>query len=239
METQQVQPVAADADEKIAALYDFPEEINNIGDHYDKFAERYDELIAITQFKEHINIPKFVSELDEAKHLINNKEAVIMDYGAGTGRSGAGLKQFGFNVTYATDGSQKMLDKAPEGMYDVKLKHITGVDTLPDDWMNKFDLITSAGSFGPTHIPPVGIEECVNMLKKGGIFAFDLRLKYYVTDEFRYGAYKNTVDKLENAGTIKVLKTHNVQKGYNKGGEVEGEQLKVQEGVVVIMQKLV
>ena len=143
-----------------------------------------------------------------------------MDYGCGTGRSGLGLKKYGFKVTHGVDGSEGMMSKIPDGLYQSKLKHLVGINTLPSEYLDKFDLVICSGCMGPSHFPDTSLDEAHTVLKKGGFFGFDIRASFY--DESYAGCepYRKKTEALVKEGKYKVVREQEVEKGFSKGTEL-------------------
>ena len=143
------------------------------------------------------------------------------------------MKKVGFKPTHGVDGSEGMLKKIPEGLYQNTLKHLVGIDTLPEDFKDKFDIVISCGCMGPTHFPPMAFEEALSCLKKGGFLAFDIRASYY-DEETTYGPFRNKTEALEKEGKCKIVNTHEVDKGFSKGSDVS-KLATPQKGYIVIL----
>mmetsp|Transcript_40525 Transcript_40525/g.39050 ORF Transcript_40525/g.39050 Transcript_40525/m.39050 type:complete len:128 (+) Transcript_40525:210-593(+) len=111
---------------------------------------------------------------------------MIVDFACGTGLSGEVLKREGLVPTYGIDASQKMLDLCKDGVYKKKMRLTLGLDPLPAELDKACDFVMIAGGMGPEHCPASIMESTLDILKKGGIFTFDIRAKHWKDNNENY-----------------------------------------------------
>ncbi|XP_019619884.1 PREDICTED: Williams-Beuren syndrome chromosomal region 27 protein-like [Branchiostoma belcheri] len=136
---------------------------------YDTWAEDYD--------KDHVGVfgGPFLSSAALAKVLGDNRDALILDLGAGTGLCAEELSKLSFKNVDAIDASQKMLDiAAQKGLYR---KYICAIVTnerldIEDD---TYDGIVSSGAFNWGHLKVNCLPELIRIVKPGGYISFIMR----------------------------------------------------------------
>ncbi|XP_072169630.1 methyltransferase-like protein 27 [Diadema setosum] len=139
---------------------------------YDDWAEEgsYDKVHADAGYKG----PKAAAgKLDTL--LGENKNARILDAGAGTGLVGEELSKSGFTNICAVDPSQKLLDVCKsKGCYTELIKSFIGpTPLLLKD--NSFDAVVSSGVFLPGHCDGSSLKELVRLVKPGGFIVIAMR----------------------------------------------------------------
>lgn len=138
---------------------------------YDSWANNYDQDV-----KEHWHfIPKNAAQT--LSKLLNNKDASILDAGAGTGLVGEALAQLGYINISAVDLSEEMLAEARKkqaykALYQGRLED-TQLFATAD-----FDAIISAGVFVDTHAGVEALENLFRFLKKQGILVLTMQENY-------------------------------------------------------------
>mmetsp|Transcript_35083 Transcript_35083/g.34114 ORF Transcript_35083/g.34114 Transcript_35083/m.34114 type:complete len:183 (-) Transcript_35083:41-589(-) len=173
--------------------------------------------------------------LPQVQPYINNPEAVIIDFGCGTGLSGEVMKEAGLIPTYGIDASQKMLDYCKEGVYKKTMRLTLGLDPLPQELAKSCDFILAAGAMGHGHLPPSIMESTLDILKKGAIYTFDIRQIYW-TDAA--DSYKTAMDKLIQEGKYALIHQESVMKGNAVGAEAHPKLLTPQPGYIFVFQKV-
>ena len=143
------------------------------------------------------------------------RNSAIFDIGQGTGYMGKLLTDAGFNDIMGADASPSFVEKAEKtGWYKSTqvLWFGKGVDQLPDDLKNRFDLVMASGVFLEGHIPCDGFEDAHAMCKTGAYFITSIR-KIYWDDDNEFG-YKKKIDELVAAGKFSApLKTWTFKRG--------------------------
>lgn len=100
-----------------------------------------------------------------------NVEKPVLDYGCGTGLSGAALKAVGFDVVDGTDVSPEMLAKAEaRGVYRQVWKGVPG--TLGHIRRADYPIISATGVVSLGAAPPETLDLLVDALGSGGFLAF-------------------------------------------------------------------
>ena len=143
---------------------------------YDEWGSTYDkDLIEVWNYK----LPSFMGDL--FMKYVKNRDAKILDVGAGTGLGGEYISRNGYNNLYGIDMSKGMLDEAEcKGIYRQLNRMILGEKLdFPDD---HFDTTLSIGTIG--HAPPESFDELIRITKPSGFIIFSLRVAFY--DEPRF-----------------------------------------------------
>jgi len=134
---------------------------------YDDWSDSYDTEIMENGYA----TPERVARALAAQ--VHDLNAPILDYGCGTGISGAALIAAGFTAIDGADLSAEMLMRAREkGVYrdtwqvqpDAELPFAPG----------KYHAITAIGVIGVGAAPPETLDLLMNALTPGGLFAFSL-----------------------------------------------------------------
>ena len=128
------------------------------------------------------------------------KDARILDAGAGTGLVGVALKQNGYHNLVAGDLSEGMLKQADQkGVYrelhQVVLGESMGFET------DAFDAVVSVGVFTEGHAPCEAFDELVRVTRPGGHVMFTLR-----PDVYEENGFKEKQSELESNGSWKRVK---------------------------------
>ena len=127
-----------------------------------------------------------------AQHL-DNKDAEIIDIGAGTGLAAWYLSPLGYKNITALDMSQGMLDVAAKsGLYKTVQRDVLGEPLSHPD--NAFDAAISSGTFTAKHAPADCFEEIFRIVKPGGLFIVSLRVDNNVSADYQ-AALGGLVDK--------------------------------------------
>lgn len=108
--------------------------------------------------------------------LVSDKNASILDVGAGTGLIGEALKAAGFQKLSALDPSENMLGKAKaKGLYQSYHLGYLGDRLSFED--NFFDAIVASGIFTVGHVDASVFPELNRILKASGRMVFSLNTK--------------------------------------------------------------
>lgn len=102
------------------------------------------------------------------------KDAPILDAGAGSGLLGMALRSAGFTTIDALDPSPGMLEVARrKAIYRNHIEAFLGEPLdLADD---SYQAVLASGVFTPGHAPPSSFDELIGLVRPGGIIAFTLR----------------------------------------------------------------
>ncbi len=145
------------------------EELKN---KYDSWANTYDADVGEDWSFMPVNIARTLSK------LLNNKNAAILDAGAGTGLVGQALAQQGYTNLTAVDLSENMLAIAKERQVYQSLHQCN----LEDDYIfsnsANFDAIIAAGVFAYAHAGVEVLNNLFSLLKEEGIFLLTIREDY-------------------------------------------------------------
>ncbi|MBC6478916.1 MAG: methyltransferase domain-containing protein [Hormoscilla sp. GM7CHS1pb] len=144
-----------------------------------KLQSRYDAWSRI--YDAELDRPYRISPIKSARALakvLSDKEASILDAGAGTGMVGEALGELGYSKITAIDLSSEMLEVARkkgvyQALYQGKLE--AEIKGCPP---NSFGAIIAVGVFTFGHASPEGLRNLNTMLKSGGYFVLTVRVDY-------------------------------------------------------------
>jgi SAM-dependent methyltransferase len=126
------------------------------------------------------------------KHV--DKQAHILDAGAGTGLVGECLVSAGYKDLAAMDLSKGMLDEAEsKNLYNAFHQMALGGDL--DFKTDEFDAVISVGVFTQGHAPANSLDELARITKPGGLIVFSLRV-----DTYEPAGFKKQQTGMEEAG---------------------------------------
>jgi len=116
--------------------------------------------------------------------LLENKDALILDAGCGTGLVGELLNKAGYVSIDALDYSQEMLDQAEEkDVYNSLLcADMNQTLDIPD---NTYDAVTCVGAFTYGHVTSEAFHEIIRIIKPGGLFCFTVRDEVFHEQDYR------------------------------------------------------
>ena len=144
------------------------EELKN---KYDSWANTYDADVGEDWSFMPVNIARTLSK------LLNNKNAAILDAGAGTGLVGQALAQKGYTNLTAVDLSENMLAIAKERQVYKSLHQCNLEDEIFSNSVN-FDAIIAAGVFAYAHAGVEVLNNLFGLLKEEGFFLLTIREDY-------------------------------------------------------------
>ena len=151
---------------------------NQLAERYDQWASDYESDLQIGY--EWHGPQKTVDTLT----AYINKQAKILDAGAGTGLVGDLLYRLGFTNLIAMDLSHGMLEEArAKNVYSEFHQMVMG-ETL-DFTSSSFDAVVSVGVLTVGHAPASSLDELVRITKSGGHIAFSLRPDVYEASGFK------------------------------------------------------
>ena len=159
---------------------------------YGEWAEAYDERM---EQRLGYVAPRLIAER-LARHL-DDRAAVILDVGCGTGLTSHYLADLGFTTFDGVDVSPGMLDKARErGIY----RALFEMDiTEPMDMLDAaYDAAVSSGTFTLGHVGAAPIDEIWRVLKPGALFACTFHKDIWAPQGF-----EASFAALEDAGALR------------------------------------
>lgn len=134
---------------------------------YDAWASDYDADMARYGYQ----LPERMA--DAARHHIEDRRALVLDAGAGSGLLGKALKAVGYDNLVALDPSPGMLRQAyTKGLYKRQLPMALGSAAMRTEV--RFDAALAAGVFKAGHAPPEAFADLVQLVRPGGIVIFNL-----------------------------------------------------------------
>ena len=144
---------------------------------YDEWGSTYDrDLIEDWDYK----LPAFIGDL--LMKYVKNRDARILDAGAGTGLGGEYLYQNSYNNLFAVDMSKGMLNEAKrKGIYHRLDQMVLGEKLDYDN--HYFDAVLSVGTIG--YAPPESFDELIRITKSSGFIVFSLRTTFYNEPRFQ------------------------------------------------------
>lgn len=145
------------------------EELKN---KYDSWANAYDADVG----KDWSFMPVAIAQT--LSKLLNNKNAAILDAGAGTGLVGQALAEEGYTNLTAVDLSAKMLDIAKERQVYKALHQCNLEDESIFSNSTNFDVVIAAGVFAYAHAGVEVLDSLFSLLKKEGLFLLTIREDY-------------------------------------------------------------
>ena len=218
-EVRETTQIGDKAIEQFTINYPKPDEIGNFYNNIS--AKGYDEWALRVNFNEPYYIVDEVERLIEDKNIPQiNRNAVVLDCGAGTGLLGYKLKQKGLDLQMtgidATSSFVEVMAQMEEYKESREVWLGRGVSNFPADLKGRFDVCTASGVFLKGHMPCDALDDCHAALKMGGYFVTAMRSYYYV--EGRDEGFKEKLDGLIQAGKFELVNTFTFMRG------VEGEK---------------
>ena len=140
-----------------------------------------------------------------------NKNARILDAGAGTGLVGELLKKQGYKKLVAMDLSKGMLEEARKKNAYREFNQMVMGEPLEYS-TGSFDAVISVGVLTVGHAPASSLDELARITKPGGYIVFSLR-----PDVYRDSGFKEKQDDLEAQGKWKLVEVSEEFKPLPKG----------------------
>lgn len=128
----------------------------------------------------------YVAHIESARALdqvLEDKNARILDAGAGTGLVGEELQKMGYARLDALDYSREMLDEAQKKeIYRGLIQADMSRPLKMDD--NQYDAVVCTGTFTFGHVNADALDELVRITRPGGMICFTIREGAY--EEYGY-----------------------------------------------------
>ena len=164
----------------------------DIEKRYDRWAESYDrDMVGHRKYW----LQAFTGDL--FIKYVKNRDARILDAGAGTGLSGEYISGKGYHNLYGIDISGEMLDEARRKEVYHRLDRMVLGETL-DFSDNYFDAVLGVGAIGTA--PAESFDELIRVTKSSGLIVFRLTTDYYDLPRFR-----RKILSLEETGKWKLV----------------------------------
>lgn len=133
--------------------------------------------------------------------VLDDKSAPILDYGCGTGVSGAAFAAEGFTTIDGMDPSEGMLAKAPEGLYRNKI--LLDLDKPLPVNQGDYTAIMAVGVISTGAGPASLMDDLIQLVPKGGYFG--LSLNDHALDDPEYPA---GIARLKQGGHMTVIEDY-------------------------------
>lgn len=146
--------------------------VSDVCEFYDAWGPHYSEDVTGGKVESGYGSFNMIVERIAALFPCKDRAAIqVLDVGAGTGLLGIALKEMGFERVDGSDGSPGMLEQAK--MQDIYNKFYCELLTPDDteklgDKETEYDLVVSAGSFLPLHIPGSALPALLASVKENG-----------------------------------------------------------------------
>ena len=176
-----------------------------LAERYDQWSQEYERDL-LNEF-EYLAPQRTAEEF--AKHV--DKDARILDAGAGTGWVGVILAGMGYGSIVAMDLSEGMLEEARKKQVYQDFHRMVMGETL-DYETDSFDAVISVGVLTVGHAPAHSLDELVRVTRPGGHIAFSLR-----PDLYENGGFREKQSELESAGCWQLVERTEPFKPMPKG----------------------
>ena len=178
---------------------------NELAERYDQWASDYESDLEISY--EWHGPQKTVDTLTS----YINKQAKILDAGAGTGLVGDLLYKLGFTNLVAMDLSYGMLEEARAKHVYSEFHQMAMGETLSFT-SSSFDAVVSVGVLTVGHAPASSLDELIRITKSGGHIAFSLR-----PDVYEDSGFKQKQDSLVTGGKWELIECSEPFQALPKG----------------------
>lgn len=176
-----------------------------LAERYDQWAKGYEtDLERDFEYRG----PQFTAEY-VGRYI--QKDAEILDAGAGTGLMGGILGEMGYKNLTAMDLSQGMLDEAAKKNVYRELHQMVMGETLGFE-TDSFDAVVSVGVLTVGHAPASSFDELVRITRPNGYIIFTLR-----PDVYEKSGFKEKQAALEAEGKWKLVEVSNKFQTLPKG----------------------
>lgn len=144
--------------------------------HFNAISANYDDVMQTVGYPDPELIAETAKKIAEGKSLPRS-EAVVADFGCGTGLVGEAMTKLGFTNIYGIDCSEGMLQIAgSKNVYKALTQHRLGgedyVETFPTHLKNQFDFVTAGGLIEPNNYDEHVVQQMLFALKNGGHLIF-------------------------------------------------------------------
>ena len=147
------------------------QDLDELGKNYDQWSNNYETVVS----KVWETVPKTSAQI--LSKYIDNKQSLILDFGAGTGLVGVALSALGFENIIGIDISQGMLNKAAEkGVYNSLICCLIGDEKFKN--LDKVNGIVATGVFAENHAGKNELSKLQEILKPDGILVFTVRQSF-------------------------------------------------------------
>ena len=198
---------------------------DQIVDHYDEVAEKYDDIYLSAGYYDHIKCCELAAKL-----VPQDKRAgyTVFDMGCGTGLVGEEMQKIGFDSISGCDASPGILKQAAKKndgkAYIETIELFLGTpEKFPDNLKGKFDMVTAAGILAQGHLDTKVFEEMLMSCKGKGSYIIFTTRDMYLTE---YG-YQKKIDELIEAGKWKQAEVVEFFRYDKLGDEEVGRYKKV------------
>jgi len=176
-----------------------------LAERYDEWAKTYDEDLD----KDFGWVGPLFAVETAVKYV--QKDARILDAGAGTGLVGKLLSERGYTNLVAMDLSEGMLDQArTKNVYQEFHQMVMGQTlAFPSD---SFDAVISVGVLTVGHAPASSLDELIRVTRPGGHVVFSLR-----PDVYKGNGFKEKHAALESQGRWKLAEVSDPVQVLPKG----------------------
>lgn len=185
---------------------------SKIGAQYDEVADKYEAYLEFMGYPDPEHVVTHIRDVCKIP-----KDALINDFGMGTGLVGDMLTKEGYTHIDGCDASEGLLEIArKKGTYkEAKYFYLVN-DPLPAEWVGKYDVVCSAGLMTHDHIGAETIDEKIKALRPGGpgIFIFTTRVDYMDSQ-----GYQKRLDDLVAEGKIEFVHSSTFTRYYNSKKE--------------------
>ncbi|NES21545.1 MAG: methyltransferase domain-containing protein [Symploca sp. SIO3E6] len=162
--------------DRLSWIYE-TKDTQQLEDKYDAWSAIYD-----TELDQPYRISPIRSAHALAK-VLPNKDARILDAGAGTGMVGEALAELGYTNLTAIDLSEQMLEAAREKQVYQTLYRDNLEAPVNCSTPSSFDAIISVGVFTFGHAQPKALLNLDTLLVSGGFFVLTVRVDYHDNNE--------------------------------------------------------
>jgi predicted TPR repeat methyltransferase len=185
--------------------------IELVKEFYDLWAADYATDMKVVQYMNPVHVAA------ELATVCDDRNARILDVGAGTGVGGMRLVENGFTNMDATDGSTGMLIEAKKlGIYkniisEVLVKGQPMLSVKPET----YDVICSSGSFYPFHLHGHHLKCFIDCVKTGGLLVL-----FSCPHDDKTVGLRPVFQELAAEGVVQVVKEKYIPSGYREDGTV-------------------